>query len=345
MKDYYEVTIGIPVYRSVKYIKETMYSALSQTFPDIEFLIVDDCGNDGSMDVIKLLQSSHPRGGDIRVLCNVMNQGVSFSRNLIIDEARGRFLYFMDSDDIIEPQTIQVLYNAVVKNQAEIAYGSYDIIDKVNLAPTQAYQKEPLLLSGENELAIYAFKHNNIFHVSTCNNLVNLDFLRHTGIRYINVSYWEDMAFTTEFVTKVSRAILLPDITYHYMLRPGSLSHYQPREQLQKEEIYKNIVVLDYLKNKSKGLIGLPYLPHLCYYLEMNSFYVVCHVIKNRKMIVPKMSYEEIRHILFHPMAFMAIINFRHHLFSNLVFWLVGKLPLPIFVILIWLMGKIKKAI
>ena len=52
MKDHYEVTIGIPVYKSVDFIRDTMTSALNQTLPDIEFLIVDDCGQDGTMAII-----------------------------------------------------------------------------------------------------------------------------------------------------------------------------------------------------------------------------------------------------------------------------------------------------
>ena len=72
MKDHYEVTIGIPVYKSVEFISKTLCSALNQTFPDIEFFVVDDCGNDGSMDVVYLLQNTHPRGKDVW-LCYCVN--------------------------------------------------------------------------------------------------------------------------------------------------------------------------------------------------------------------------------------------------------------------------------
>ena len=131
MKEQYEITIGIPVYQSVDYIQDTMNSALNQSFPDIEFLIVDDRGNDGTMDVISHFQTSHPRGNDIRILVNEKNKGVSYSRNRIIEEARGRFLYFMDSDDTIEPNTIQLLYDAVIQHHVQVAYGSYEIIDGI----------------------------------------------------------------------------------------------------------------------------------------------------------------------------------------------------------------------
>ena len=57
----YDVTIGIPVYRSEAYILQTLESALAQSYPSIEFLIVDDAGNDGSMDIVRNLQAIHQR--------------------------------------------------------------------------------------------------------------------------------------------------------------------------------------------------------------------------------------------------------------------------------------------
>lgn len=141
MKDQYEVTIGIPVYKSVDFIWDTMTSALNQTFTDIEFLIVDDCGQDATMDIISQMQNSHPRGKDIRILKNDKNRGVSFCRNRIIDEAKGRYLYFLDSDDTIEPNTLQLLYDGIIQNDVQIAYGSYEIIDGIGNSPNEVYQK------------------------------------------------------------------------------------------------------------------------------------------------------------------------------------------------------------
>ena len=345
MKDHYEVTIGIPVYRSFDFIRDTMTSALNQTFPDIEFLIVDDCGNDGTMDVIKQLQMNHPRSKDIRIIDNNTNHGVGYSRNRIIDEAKGHFLYFMDSDDTIEPHTIQLLYDALNCNHAQIAFGSYEIIDRINGCPKQTYQKTSLVLSGDNTLAMYAFKNNHIFHVSVCNHLIDLAFLRYTGIRFLDVSYWEDMAYTTELLTKVNKAVLLEDVTYHYNRRQGSLSHYQVRDILEKQEIMKNVSVIQFVKEKVKTMREKPYLPYLCYNLEMDSFYAVCHIMSNAHTITPKISSAEMRSILHHPLMMIDIFKFRHKRLPNFMFWLIGNFPIPLFLPSIWLLGKIKRAI
>lgn len=345
MKDQYEVTIGIPVYKSIDFILDTMTSALNQTFPDIEFLIVDDCGQDGTMAIISQIQNSHQRGNDIRILKNESNKGVGYSRNRMIDEARGRYLYFMDSDDTIEPNTIQLLYDTIIQNHVQIAYGSYEIIDGIGNSPIERYQKDALVLKGEDQLAMYAFKNNHIFHVSVCNHLVDLAFLRQSEVRFIDASYWEDMVYTTELVTKISSAVLLPDITYHYYRHSGSLSHYQNRDIYDKKEIMENASVLNFLKAMCLKKKGRKYLPYLCYNIEMTSFYMACHIICNSHRINPMISSVEIRNILRCPISVKEILMFRHKRIPNLLFTLLGIMPIPIFRPSIWVLGKLKKAI
>lgn len=341
----YEVTIGIPVYQSVEFIEDTMLSVLNQTFPNIEYLIVDDCGNDGTMDAILQLQKEHPRGESIRILHNDHNSGAGACRNRIIDEARGNYLFFMDSDDLIDPNTIEILLNSIKRHQSQIAFGSYEIIDKVNGAPTETYQKDNLVLYGADQLAIYAFKNISVFHVSVCNFLVNLIFLRQSKVRFIDSRFWEDMAFTTELVIKVDCAVLLSDITYHYLRRPNSLSHYQSRKYLNKIEIEKNIAVIDYLKTKARELKTKAYTPYLCYNLEMNSFYVVCHILKHKDKIVPAFTSRELQSIIFHPLSLRSVLFFSDKKLSNIFLWLLGRLPAFLFVPFVWLIGKLKKAI
>lgn len=345
MKDLYEVTIGIPVYQSVDYIQDTMNSALNQSFSDIEFLIVDDCGKDGTMDIISHFQTSHPRGKDIRILVNEKNKGVGYSRNRIIDEARGRFLYFMDSDDTIEPNTIQLLYDAVIQHHVQVAYGSYEIIDGIGNSPNERYQKDALVLRGEDELAMYAFKNNHIFHVSACNHLINLEFLRQSDVRFIDASYWEDMVYTTELVTKIESAVLLPDITYHYLRRQDSLSHYQGRINYDKSEILKNASILKRLKNKCIALRGKSYLPYLCYNLEMDSFYMSCFIMRNRKCIYPKVSFKEQIGLLWHPVSYIDIMRFKNKKLYNIAFKCLSLLPVPFFILSFFILGKLKHSL
>jgi len=341
----YDVTIGIPLYRAAGYIDNTMESALAQTYEDIEFLIVDDCGGDGSIEVVEKLREEHQRGSYIRILKNPCHEGPGPSRNRIIDEARGRYLYFLDSDDLIEPNTIALLMNEMKEKQVEVVYASYQIVDKVHDTPNQLYQKPYRHFTQLDELAHFAFKYKEVFHISVCNCLIDVDFLRGTGIRFIDTMFWEDMAFTYDFVTRVSRAVLLPNITYHYLRRPGSLSHYQDREQLQKSEIMKNVSTVNYLKNKCIKLKGKSYLPYLCYNLEMNSFYIVCHVLKHSHRIIPSVTHQELIQFMHFPLPLTDVLRLRKKYAANLTLWIVAHLPIPVFVLTVRLLGKIKKVI
>ena len=341
----YEVTIGIPVYESVDYIRRTMESALAQTFQSIEFLILDDCGNDGSISVIEDYQKSHIRGSNIRILHNEKNCGVGCARNRIIDEAKGKYLFFLDSDDYIESNTIQLLFDTLTENQSQIVYGSYDIIDFVHSSSTIQYKKPFLELEGEGELAVFAFKYGHVFQVSVCNFLINVQFLRSTGLRFLSVSFWEDMAFTFELVTKVRKAVLLPNLTYHYVRRPNSLSHYQDRLQFRKSEILKNVSTIDYLKDKCREFENRSFISYLCYRLEMNSFYVVCYVLKYTARINPRISMGELRDFMWYPIPFSWILKFRHKMPHNLSLWMISHMPLWLFEITVRVLGKLKNVI
>lgn len=341
----YEVTIGIPAFKAVDYIEETMESALSQTFASIEYLIVDDCGNDGTIKVVERLQKEHPRGKDIRILYNKQNLGVGKTRNIILDEAQGEYLFFLDSDDILEPDAIEMMMRAARQYQAEIVYGSWIRLDKIHHQPMQQSHYPNLQLLKPDELAMYALKNYSSFRISVCNALFDLNMLRLNHIRFIDTIFWEDLAFTYDLVPKVSRAVLLSDITYHYLCRPGSLSQYQDRELIQKKEIQTNVLTIDYLKDKSLSYCDKNYLPYLCYNLEMNSFYIVCYVLKYSRKIEQTFSCVELRDYMRFPVGLSKILFFKKKRISCLMLWIIAHLPSSIFVIVIKGIGKVKHII
>ena len=341
----YEVTIGIPVYKAVDYIEKTMESALSQTFACIEYLIVDDCGNDGTTKVVERLQKEHPRGKDIRVLYNKRNLGVGKTRNIILDQAQGEYLFFLDSDDILEPDAIEKMMKAARQYQAEIVYGSWIRVDNVHHSPVEYNQYPDLQLLRPDEMAMYAFKNYSSFQISVCNILFNLNMIRQNHMRFIDTIFWEDLAFTYNLVPKVGRAVFLSDITYHYLCRPGSLSQYQDRELIQKKEIKTNVLTIDYLKDKSLSYYDKNYFPYLCYNLEMNSFYITCYVLKHSRKIEQTFSCKELRDYMRFPIGLSKILFFKKKRISCLMLWIIAHLPSSIFVIVIKGIGKVKHII
>ena len=339
----YDVTIGIPVYNVEPYIARSLESALAQTYPSIEFLLVDDFSSDLSADIVRRFQINHPRGADIRLLSNPKNLGVSASRNRIIDEARGEYLFFMDADDVIAENTISLLIQMIRQCQAEVAFGSYEKIEISGLKTI--YQYPDIQLLENDSLARFAYRKFGGIQASACNYLVKLSILRENHLRFIDVNYWEDLVFTFDLVTYIHRAVMSSQITYHYLCRENSLSHYQSRQEIDKDEILNNVKAIDVLKTNTSYYSDKSYYPERCYVVMMTYFYMICNILKRGKHIAPPFTYQELRNLMSHPATFKEICSFQHARFKNLLLYLIGKLPSFLCVETVRCLGKMKKLI
>lgn len=339
----YDVTIGIPVFNMENQIEYSLNSALNQTYPSIEFLIVDDGCCDGTLNAIKQIVEIHPRGKDIRIFSHHVNLGVSASRNQIIKEAKGDFLFFMDSDDRISENAIELLMKSVRQYDAEIAFGSYEKIEIDG--GHNVYQYPALKLLEKDSLASFAYRKYAGIQASACNYLVKTSILREHKHCFIDTNYWEDFVFTFDLVTFITKAVLLPDVTYSYICRENSLSHYQQRDNISKGEVMRNVKSIDYLKNTSSILYNKVYYPNRCYIIMMTDFYIVCNILKRRNDIQPVISKKEIKAIMRHPATWDQICQFKHARLKNVLLYIIGKLPSSLCVTTIWCIGKLKKLI
>lgn len=337
----YDLTIGIPVYNSVNYIQRSLVSALNQTYSSIEFLVIDDGCADGSMAIVERMQAEHCRGNDIRIIKHEHNWGVAASRNQIIDEASGAYLYFMDSDDVIAENVIELMIHQARLYDAEIVFGSFEKIEVTG--ERVVYQYPAIQLLGKDELAIFAYRKYAGIQASVCNFLVKTSLLREHHHFFINTDYWEDLVFTFDLVTIVQRAVLIPNITYSYLCRENSLSHYQQRKLILKDEIKKNVCSIEHLKQTSSVLFNKVYFPNRCFNIMMTDFYIACHILKCRKEVVPSFSNREIKAILSFPATFRQIWHFRQSRCKNLALFLLSKLPSTLCVAALLMIGKFKK--
>ena len=334
----YDVTIGIPVYESVDVIKRSLESALAQTYPSIEYLVIDDCGSDGSMAIVQQFQAEHPRGADIHMVRHIQNLGVSAARNCIIDEAQGNYLYFMDSDDVIAENTIELMMQNVHQYNAEIVFGSYEKIETTGRRAV--YQYSSLQLLHEDELAVFAYRKYAGIQASACNYLVKTSLLRERHHRFIDTNYWEDLVFTFDLVTLIKRAVLLPDITYTYLCRENSLSHYQQRKIIIKKEVIQNVRAVNHLKETSFILYNKVYFPNRCFNILMTDFYIVCNILKNKDKIQPAFSKRELRDVMKSPLTFREMVSLKSRKLENLFIYLLGVLHPSISIWIITILGK-----
>jgi len=216
-----KVTIAIPIYNVEKYVEKSLLSALNQSFDDYEILIVDDKGTDSSMDVVRKIKETHPRGYIIRVIDHVVNRGTGAARNTAIDNAKGAFLYFMDSDDILELDTIKLLYDVIVNEKVDLVEGSYQRVSMEGVVLEKKIFPE-MKVSGDFAICKWMQRNRIYYDGFACIKMYNLDFLKSNRIRCNDHHKIEDPFFSFQVVLYAKSIITISKITYNYVMRPDS---------------------------------------------------------------------------------------------------------------------------
>lgn len=121
------ISVVMPVYNASHFIGKAVESVLSQTYQNIELIMVDDCSKDNSLEIARSYQERDHR---IRILEQKKNQGVAKARNRGILEAQGDYIALIDSDDIWVSTKLEKQLRLLEEKNAQIAYCSYDFIDE-----------------------------------------------------------------------------------------------------------------------------------------------------------------------------------------------------------------------
>ena len=121
------VSVIMPAYNAEAFIEEAINSVINQTETNWELLVIDDCSKDSTFEIAKELEKKDER---IFVLRNEFNIGVAKTRNIGIERAKGKYIAFLDSDDIWHPEKLQRQLEKIIATRAGICYCSYAIIGR-----------------------------------------------------------------------------------------------------------------------------------------------------------------------------------------------------------------------
>ena len=214
------VSVVIPVYNTAQYIGRCLDSVRKQTFKDLEILCIDDGSTDGTPDI---LRHHAEEDGRIRIITLPENHGVPYARNLAIDEARGEYLYYMDSDDWLDLDYLEKMYHHAVASGQDIVINSNWLFDYGNSVKKSAdiYPqfdvKEPTYFST-------VLIQTSFFPVVWA-RLYRLGYLRENNIRSPQVEGGvDDNCFTSLAEVLQPERYVFAGPYYHYFQRPGSLS-------------------------------------------------------------------------------------------------------------------------
>ena len=121
------ISIIIPVYNGAAFLEQTIQSVINQTYQDWELLLVDDCSKDQSLEIIRRFQEKDKR---IRLLLQNKNQGAAEARNRGVNEAKGRYIAYLDADDIWKEDKLQQEVEFMQQKNASFVFTGYEFADE-----------------------------------------------------------------------------------------------------------------------------------------------------------------------------------------------------------------------
>lgn len=200
-----DISIIIPIYNVEAYIEDCLRSVVCQSCLEhgvqVECILVDDCGNDNSIKICEHFIENYLGLMSFRILHHDHNRGLSAARNTGMEVSEGNYIYFLDSDDKITPDCLEKLYVKAIDSDADVTFGSYETF------------------GGESKKYIT----NGSPYVTAWNKLCKRAFLHDNNIQFIEGLIHEDCPWSFEVECKGAKFAHVPDITYLYLVREGSL--------------------------------------------------------------------------------------------------------------------------
>ena len=223
-----QVSVVIPVYNVERYLSQCVDSILQQTYTPYEIILVDDGSTDNSG---KTADEYAEKYKIIRVI-HKENAGLGYARNTGIENARGNWIVFLDSDDYFTPHLLEKLVVAQQKYATDLVVGGYDRIDE-NGNIVGGIKYGDAVYSGklikENllpRLLGSAPDKSDSISMSACNALFSLDIIKKNHIRFPTERYVisEDLFFDYDYYSCVDKIALISNTEYKYRVTTGSLT-------------------------------------------------------------------------------------------------------------------------
>ena len=214
------VSIIVPVYNAEQYLRRCVDSILNQEYTDFEVFLVNDGSTDSSGDICEEYGNKDTRV----IVIQKENTGVSDSRNLALDRARGKYLQFLDSDDWITPDATRLFVRAAEEYGCDMVISDFYRVVGERLSPKGDIEEEGVLT--QEEFAAHMMENPADFYYGVLwNKLYRRDLVEEHSLRMdTNINWCEDFLFNLEYIryAKVFYALHAP--IYYYVKRKGSLA-------------------------------------------------------------------------------------------------------------------------
>ena len=207
-----KISVIIPVFKVEEYLDECVESVITQTYNNLEIILVDDGSPDNCPDICDEWAKKDNR---IKVI-HKQNGGLSDARNAGLDIVSGEYIVFVDSDDYIMPDMVEKLYTAIIREKADIAACG---IITCEGEKRNAWGYQNLVATSER---IYELLYDEAkYPVAACNKMYRRQCWQ--SLRFPVDKTCEDAFTTYQLIHQAQRIVMIPEALYCYRIRPGSI--------------------------------------------------------------------------------------------------------------------------
>lgn len=214
------ISVIIPIYNVEKYLHKCICSVLTQTYQNMEIILVDD----GSMDSSGIICDEYIKKDRRVKVIHKKNGGLSDARNAGIDVATGEYLCFIDSDDFIHKQYVEILYDILMKNDADIAVCNFQKVQEGEILNERMIDQNDVHVSVLNrEESWYALYDSALHYQFTiaCSKFYKRRIFKE--LRFPIGRLNEDAAIAHKVIGEIDRAVYVDEVLYYYLVRSGSI--------------------------------------------------------------------------------------------------------------------------
>lgn len=263
-------TVIIPTYNVEEYIERTIKSVLSQTYKNIEIILINDGSTDGTIDVLK----SFEKKDDRIIVIDKVNGGVSSARNVGIDKSSGDYLYFLDGDDVIESTLFQKIFD-VLNSKMEIDFISfgYKIIEDSKVKSIFSHKEIDEEIFTKDQLLLLFLKRK--LRQSMCSFVVKKSIVTRNYIRFDeNTTNGEDQEFQMKCMYHSKYSYYSADVMFTYLQRSNSAISKFSIKYLTLLTVFERL--FEYIEKKDQNVFE-----YLKLYALYTYFYVLKKAVKN----------------------------------------------------------------
>ena len=227
-----DISIIVPIYNAEKYLNKCIDSLVNQTKKELEFILINDGSTDSSEDIIKSYKDKR-----IKYFKN-KNQGIGKTRNFGIDKATGKYLMFLDSDDYLDINACEKLYNKAIKEKSDLVVFDFYRVEEtlkevtINNFKSSSLKENPNLLLDIN--------------LGPCNKLIKRELIDKNNTRFNEELKYEDTPFVTEIIKNANKISKLNEYLHYYVIHSNS------ETTVRDERVFDIIKIIDIIRNQYK---------------------------------------------------------------------------------------------